>query len=49
MENTGEPDRPQMTKWRMYISHWVPRATNTHSESVILIAIPLQQWSHERA
>jgi len=24
-------------------------ATNTHSEYVILIAFPLQQWSNERA
>jgi hypothetical protein len=25
------------------------RATNTHSEYVIFIAFPLQQWLHERA
>jgi len=25
------------------------KATNTHSENVILIAFPLQQWFHERA
>jgi len=25
------------------------KATNTHSEYVILVAFPLQQWSHKRA
>ena len=28
---------PQMTKWRTRISCWIPKATNTHSEYVILI------------
>jgi len=27
----------------------MPKATNTHSEYVILIAFSLQQWLHERA
>jgi len=31
-----------MTIWRMFI----PNATDTHSEYVVLIASPLQQWSH---
>ena len=26
-----------------------PKATNTHSQCVMLIAFPLQQWLHERA
>jgi len=43
-----ELDRPQMTIWRMRIACWVPKAINTHSEYVILIAFPLQRWSHER-
>jgi hypothetical protein len=34
---------------RMSIACWVPKATNTHSEYVMLIAFPLQQWLHERA
>ena len=38
-----------MTIWRMRISGWVPKATNTHPEYVTLIAFPLQQWLHERA
>jgi hypothetical protein len=31
----------------MRISCWIPKATNTHSEYVIVIAFPLQQWLHE--
>jgi len=42
-------DRPQITIWRMRITCWVPKATNTHSEFVTLTAFPLQQWLHERA
>ena len=33
----------------MCIACWIPKATNTHPEYVILIAFPLQQWLHERA
>jgi hypothetical protein len=28
---------------------WLPKATETHSEYVILIASPLREWLHERA
>ena len=38
-----------MTVGRMHIACWMTKATNTHSEYVILIAFPLQQWLHERA
>ena len=38
-----------MTIWRMRIACWITRATNPHSEYVILIAFPLQQWLSERA
>ena len=31
----------------MRIACWIPKATNTHSEYVILTAFPLQQWLHE--
>jgi len=48
-KNTVEPDRPQMTIWRMRIACWIPKGTNTLSEYVILIAFPLQQWLYERA
>jgi hypothetical protein len=38
-----------MTIWRMRIACWLTKATNTHSERVIIIAFPMQQWLHERA
>jgi len=38
-----------MKIWHMCIACWIPKATNTHSEYVILIAFPQQQWLHERA
>ena len=39
----------KMTIWRMRIACWIPKATNTHSQYVILIALPQQQCLHERA
>jgi hypothetical protein len=44
-----KPDRPQMTMWRMPIACWNPKAINTLTEFVMLIAFPLQQRLHERA
>jgi len=44
-KNIIEPDRPQMTIWRVRIAGWIPKATNTHSQYVILIAFPLQHWA----
>ena len=38
-----------MTIWRMRFAYWIPKATNTHSQHVIVIAFPLHQWLHERA
>jgi hypothetical protein len=38
-----QPDRPQMTILRTRIACWVPKATDTHSEYVILTAFPLQR------
>ena len=46
-KNVVQPARPQMKIWRIHISRWVPKATNT--QYVLLIAFPLQQWLHERA
>jgi hypothetical protein len=43
-----QPDRPQMTIWRVSIACWICKATNTHSKYVIFIAFPLQQLLHER-
>jgi len=34
---------------RMRNECWIPQATNTHSEYVILIAFLLHLWLHERA
>jgi hypothetical protein len=48
-KNILQPGRPQMTIWRMHIACWIAKATNTHSEYVILIADPLQQWLHDWA
>jgi hypothetical protein len=47
--NIAERGRPQMMIWRMRIAYRVPKATDTHSECVLLIAFPRQQWLHERA
>jgi len=32
-----EPDRPQLKIWSMRITCWINKATDTHSEYVILI------------
>jgi hypothetical protein len=52
-KNIVAPAWPQMTVWRMRISRWVPKATDTHTHThtqyVILIAFLLQQWLHGRA
>jgi hypothetical protein len=47
-KNAVEWTKPQTTIWRKRIACWIPRATNTHSEFVILIPFPLQQWLHKR-
>jgi hypothetical protein len=33
---------------RMRVACWITNATNTHSECVIIIAFPVQQWIRER-
>jgi hypothetical protein len=48
-KNLVERGSSQMAIWRMRIACRIPKATNTHSERVRLIAFPLQQWLHERA
>ena len=48
-ENNVEPDRPQMTIWRMRISCCIPNTTKALSEYVIVISFPLQKRLHERA
>jgi len=44
-----EPERPQMALWRMRTAHWIPKATNRHSEYVIFIVFPPQQWLDKHA
>jgi len=46
-KNALEPDRPQMTIWRMRIARWIPKATNKHQEYAIRIIFPLQKWLYE--
>ena len=48
-KNIVEPRRPQMTIFCTRIACWISKSTNTHSEYVILIAFPLQQWLREQA
>jgi hypothetical protein len=48
-KNIAEPETPQMATWGVRIACWIPNGTNTHSEYLILIAFPLQQWLHKRA
>ena len=40
---TVEPDRPQITIRHVRNACWVTKATNTLSQHVILITLPLQQ------
>jgi len=37
-KNIVELDRPQIIIWRIHIACWIHKATNTHSQYVILIA-----------
>jgi hypothetical protein len=39
--------RPEMKIWILRIACWILKVKNTHSEYLIRIALPLQQWSHE--
>ena len=48
-ENFVEPSRPQMTMWHTCITCWIPEATDKHTDCVILIGFPLQQYLHEGA
>jgi hypothetical protein len=48
-KNTLERGSLQTTIWRIRIAYWIPQATSTHSQYVILTAFRLQQWLRERA
>ena len=45
---TAGQDTYDNKKRRMRITCCITKATNTHSQYVIIIAFPLQQWLHER-
>ena len=47
-KNFVEPDRPQITIWRMRIVCWITKATNTHSEYAILNWFSTSKWLHNR-
>jgi hypothetical protein len=49
LNNTEEPGRPKMTKWRMRVVCWVSKVTNTHSKYVIRIDFQLERWLCESA
>ena len=44
-----EQGRPKETIWGTRIACWISKATHTHSQYIILIASPLQQWLQEHA
>jgi hypothetical protein len=48
-KNNVDAGGSHMTIWRMRIACWITKATDTHSEYVIFIAFPLQQWLQESA
>ena len=48
-KNIVQPDRPQITIWRILIVCWIPKITNTHLEYAILIAFQLPKLLHECA
>jgi len=47
VESIVQRGRPQVTIWRIRIAYWITMATNTHSEYVVLIAFPLQQFGRK--
>jgi hypothetical protein len=46
-QNIVQADGLQNTIWRRDIACWIPKATNTHSEYILIIAFLLQQWLRE--
>ena len=48
-KNIVELDSSYMTIRHMRIIYWIPKATNTHSEYITLIAVRPQQVLRERA
>ena len=46
---TAEKATDQDIVRRMCFTWWITKATDTHSEFVILIAFPRQQWFRKRS
>ena len=49
MENIAEGGAGHIKVWRVCIAYRIPKVTNTHSDCVLLVAFPQQQWWQERA
>jgi len=47
--NIVQPDRSEVKSWHMLFACCITKATNIHSEYVIPIDFPLQQWLRPRA
>jgi hypothetical protein len=41
-KNDVEQGTPQVTTWHIHIACWIPKATNTHTSCVLIIAFPLR-------
>jgi hypothetical protein len=48
-KNFVKPGRLYMTIWRMRISFWTTKTTNTHSQFVIIIVFPIKLWLQDSA
>jgi len=48
-DDRAEQDTGDNIIQRMPVTFYITKATNTHSDYVIITAFPLQQWLHERA
>jgi hypothetical protein len=48
-ENSIEPDRPQMTIWRMRFTCWVTKAKNTHTLGILNIYLFPRQNGYANA
>ena len=49
LKNVVQRGRPHMKIRRIRIARWITKATDKHSEYVIIILLPQQEWLRERA
>jgi hypothetical protein len=47
-DRAGQATNDNITR-RVHVACWIAKATDTHTECVILIALPHQHWLRERA